>query len=103
MVEIKHNAKLPGNDDFILARQVEQVYYLSYSCEKLDACRVVYKVNPRERLHTLANIAFHIDDRQIDEVYQEEELPTTFVVEPGVTLDSLVEDGDDVPILQKQK
>jgi hypothetical protein len=23
MVEIKHNAKLPGNDDFILAHQVE--------------------------------------------------------------------------------
>jgi hypothetical protein len=27
MVEIKHNAKLPGNDDFILANQVEQVYF----------------------------------------------------------------------------
>jgi hypothetical protein len=26
MVEIKHNAKLLANDDFILAHQVEQVY-----------------------------------------------------------------------------
>jgi hypothetical protein len=28
MVEIKHNAKLPSNDNFILAHQVEHVYYL---------------------------------------------------------------------------
>jgi hypothetical protein len=48
MIEIKHNAKLPGNDDFILAHQVKQVYYLKYPCEKLAAWRVVYKVNPRE-------------------------------------------------------
>jgi hypothetical protein len=32
MVEIKHSAKLPGNDDFVLAHQVEWVYYLSYIC-----------------------------------------------------------------------
>jgi hypothetical protein len=32
MVEIKLNAKLSGNDDFILAHRVEQVYYLSYPC-----------------------------------------------------------------------
>jgi hypothetical protein len=37
MAEIKHNAKLPGNDDFILAHQVKQVYYLKYPCEKLVA------------------------------------------------------------------
>jgi hypothetical protein len=48
MVEIKHNAKLPGNDDFILAHQVKQMYYLKYPCEKLATWRVVYKVNPRE-------------------------------------------------------
>jgi hypothetical protein len=48
MVEIKHNAKLPRNDDFILAHQVKQVYYLKYPCEKLTAWQVVYKVNPRE-------------------------------------------------------
>jgi hypothetical protein len=48
MVEIKHNAKLPGNDNLILAHQVEHVYYLKYQCQKLAAWRVVYKVNPRE-------------------------------------------------------
>jgi hypothetical protein len=37
MVEIKHNAKLSDNDDFILAQQVAQVYYLKYPCEKLTA------------------------------------------------------------------
>jgi hypothetical protein len=52
MVEIKHNSKLPDNDDFILAHQAEHVYYLKYPCEKLAAWRVVYKVNPRERLYT---------------------------------------------------
>jgi hypothetical protein len=42
MVEIKHNAKLPANDDFILAHQVEQVYYLNYPYQKLAAWRVVF-------------------------------------------------------------
>jgi hypothetical protein len=103
MVEIKHNAKLPGNDDFILAHQVKQVYYLKYPCEKLATWRVVYKVNPREWLYTPTNSAYHFDDKQVDEIYQEEELPTSFVVEPGATLDSLVEDGVDDTVLQKQK
>jgi hypothetical protein len=48
MVEIKHNAKLTDNDDFILAHQVEHEYYLKYPCQKLAAWRVVYKVNPHE-------------------------------------------------------
>jgi hypothetical protein len=48
MVEIKHNAKLLGNDDFILAHQVKHVYYLKYPCQNLAAWRVVYKVNTHE-------------------------------------------------------
>jgi hypothetical protein len=35
-------------------------------------------------------------------IYQEE-LPTSFVVEPDAALDSLVGDGADVTILQKHK
>jgi hypothetical protein len=50
MVEMKHNSKLPGNDDFILAHQAEQVYYLNYPCQKLAAWWVLYKVIPREWL-----------------------------------------------------
>jgi hypothetical protein len=62
MVEIKHNAKLLGNDDFILAHQVERVYYLKYPCQKLAAWRVVYKVNPHERLLTRIDDAYHFND-----------------------------------------
>jgi hypothetical protein len=62
MVEIKHNAKLPCNDGFILAHQVKQVYYLTYPCQKLAVWRVVYKVNPCEWLHTPTDVACHFDD-----------------------------------------
>jgi hypothetical protein len=54
-----------------------QVYYLPHPSEKLCAWRVVHKVNPRERLHTLGDAGYHdtltLDD-DIDVVYQEEEL-----------------------------
>jgi hypothetical protein len=103
MVEIKHNAKLSGNDDFILVHQVEHVYYLKYPCQKMAAWRVVYKVNPCEQLHTPTKDAYHFDDEQVDEIYQEEELPTSFVTEPSVALNSLLGDGVDATILQKWK
>jgi hypothetical protein len=101
MVEIKHNVKLPGNDDFILAHQVKHVYYLKYPCQKLAGWRLVYKMNPREQLHTPTDDAYYFDDEQVDEIYQEEELSTSFVIEPNAALDSLVGDGVDVTILQK--
>jgi hypothetical protein len=69
MVEIKHNAKLSGNDDFILAHQIEQVYYLKYPCEKLVAWQIVYKVNARELLYTPIDDAYHFDDEHVDEIY----------------------------------
>jgi hypothetical protein len=103
MVEIKHNAKLPGNADFILAHEVEQVYYLSYPWQKLAAQWVVYRVNPCEWLPTTTDVSYHFDDEQVDEIYQEEELSTSFVIESCATLDSLVGDGADVTILQKHK
>jgi hypothetical protein len=71
---------------FVLAHQVEQVYYLSYPCQKLNAWWVVNKVKPHERLHTLSDVGYHdtpmLDDG-VDEVYQEEELPPFFIVDPG--------------------
>jgi hypothetical protein len=105
MAWLKSNTMLNyrHNDDFILAHQVEHVYYLKYPCEKLAAWRVVYKVNPREWLYTPTDVAYHFNDEQVDEIYQEEELPTSFFVEPGVALNSLVGEGADVTILQKQK
>jgi hypothetical protein len=75
MVEVKHDEQLWGYDTFILAHQVQQVYYLPYPCEKLSAWWVVHKVKPHERLCTLGDAAYHdtltLDD-DIDEVSQKE-------------------------------
>jgi hypothetical protein len=63
---------------------------------------------PRERLHTLGEIGYHdtptLDD-DIDEVYQEEELPPSFIIDPGAGLGDLVGDADDIemPVIVKQK
>jgi hypothetical protein len=44
-------------------------------------------------------------DDDVDEVYQEEELPPSFVIDPGAGLDDLVGDADDIemPIVVKRK
>jgi hypothetical protein len=55
------------------------VYYLNYPCQKLAAWHVVYKVNPHEWLYTPTDVAYHFNDEQVDEIYQDEELPTSFV------------------------
>jgi hypothetical protein len=60
MVEVKHNEQLRGYDTFVLAHQVEQVYYLSYPCQRLSAWWVVHKVNPCEQLHILGDAAYMI-------------------------------------------
>jgi hypothetical protein len=57
---------------------------------------VVHKVNPRERLHTPCTAGYQFEDEQADDVYQEEELPTTFTIDEGVALNSLVGDRNDV-------
>jgi hypothetical protein len=46
--EVKHVHQLRGWDSFVLAHQVEQVYYMSYPCKKLSVWWVVYRVNPHE-------------------------------------------------------
>jgi hypothetical protein len=108
MVKVKHNERLQGYDTFVLAHQVEQVYYLSYPCQKLNAWWVVHKMNPRERLDTPGDAGYHdtlmLND-DVDEVYEEEELPPSFVVDPDVRLDDLVGDADDIemPIVVKRK
>jgi hypothetical protein len=60
-------------------------------------------VNPCELLHTPTHVAYHIDDEYVDEVYQEQELPTSFVIEPGAALNSLNRYDVDVTVLQKWK
>jgi hypothetical protein len=59
----------------------------------MSACLVVHKVNPYERLHTPGNARYHDTlalDGDIDEVYQEEELSASFIMEPNPGLDDLV-------------
>jgi hypothetical protein len=53
-------------------------------------------VNPRKRLHTPCSVGYQFKDDHVDEIYKEEELPTTFTVDEGVTLNSLVGDHDDI-------
>jgi hypothetical protein len=66
---------------------------------KLSAWWVVHKVNPREQLHTPGDVVYHdtltLDD-DVDEVYQEEELPPSFIIDPGAGLDDLVGGNDDI-------
>jgi hypothetical protein len=108
MVEVKHNERLWGYDTFVLTHQVEQVYYLCYPCQKLNAWWVVHKVNPHERLHTPDDAGYHdtpmLDD-DVDEDYQEEELPPSFVVDAAAGLDDLVGDANDIEMsfVVKQK
>jgi hypothetical protein len=59
-------------------------------------------VNPHEWLHTLSDAGYHgtstLDD-DVDEVYQEEELSPSFVIDPGAGLDDLEGDADDIEML----
>jgi hypothetical protein len=64
---------------------------MSYPNPKFKAWWVVHKVNPRERLHTPCNVGYQPEDEHANDVYQEEELPTTFTIDEGVALNSLVE------------
>jgi hypothetical protein len=69
---------------------------MSYPNPKFKAWWVVHKVNPRERLHTPCTTGYQFEDEHANGVYQEEELPTTFTIDEGVALNSLVEDRNDV-------
>lgn len=104
MVEVKHNQKLKGNENWVLAHQCEQVYYLPYPCEKLNAWWVVYKVNSRESLYTPTHDGYYASqfDEEV-EILQEEELSTSFVVELGPELNSLVGESEDTVSVPKKR
>ena len=70
-----------------------------YPCTKLEATWVVYKVNPRERLHNKGEW-FEIE---VQEIYQEDELPTNFNIDTEVLPESLVGDSEDVVSPNKRK
>jgi hypothetical protein len=106
MVEVKHTHRLRGCDPFVLAHQVEQVYYMSYPCEKLSAWWVVYRMNPHERLHTPDDFGYHenqVPTGEVDEVYQDDELPCSFNIHLELALNSLFGDANDVTVPEQRK
>jgi hypothetical protein len=106
MVKVKHARRLRGYDLFVLAHQVEQVYYISYPCEKLCAWWVVYRVNPHEQIHTPDDSVYHENQvlvGEVDEVYQDDELSCSFNINPDLALNSLVGDANDVTLPEQRK
>jgi hypothetical protein len=106
MVEVKHAHQRHGCDPFVLAHQVEQVYYMLYPREKLSAWCVVYRVNPREWLHTPDDSGYHenqVPHGEVDEVYQDDELPCLFNIDLELALNSLLSDANDVIVPEQRK
>jgi hypothetical protein len=106
MVEVKHAHRLHGCDPFVLAHQVEQVYYMLYPREKLSVWCVVYRVNPREWLHTPDDSGYHenqVPHGEVDEVYQDDELPCLFNIDLELALNSLLSDANDVIVPEQRK
>jgi hypothetical protein len=67
---------------------------------------VVYRVNPRERLHTLDDSGYHENQvrvGEVDEVYQDDELSCSFNINSDLTLNSLVSDANDVTLLEQRE
>jgi hypothetical protein len=106
MVEVKHVHRLCGCDPLVLARQVEQVYYMPYPCKKLSAWWVVYRVSPHKRLHTSDDSGYHENQvlaREVNEVYLDDELPCSFNIDPDSALNSLLSDANDVTVPEQRK
>jgi hypothetical protein len=64
----------------------------------------VYIVNPRERLYTPGEDEYkfgHLE--RVDEVFQEEDLPTSFHIDPAPALDSLVADTNDLTFPERRR
>jgi hypothetical protein len=109
MVEVKHNDRLKGHDTIILAHQCKQVYYMTYPSKKkgLVDWRVVYKVNPRERLYPPGDAGYV--ESQIEqevgaaEIFQDEELTSTFNVQTEMLEESLLGAQNDVEVPPKRK
>jgi hypothetical protein len=82
------------------------VCYMSYPCEKLSALLVMYKVNPREWLHTLDDSGYHenqVVTGEVHEVYQDDELSCSFNIDLDSALNSLLSDANDVAVPEERK
>jgi hypothetical protein len=109
MVEVKHNDRLKGLDTIILAHQCEQVYYMTYPSKKkgLVDCRVVYKVNAPERLYAPGDAGYVESKIEQEvgaaEIFQDDELTSTFNVQTEMLEESLLGDQNDVEVPPKRK
>jgi hypothetical protein len=62
-------------------------------------------VNPRERLHTPSDVDYHenqVEAEEVDEVYQNDELPSSFNIDPNSALESLLNDVNDVIVPEER-
>jgi hypothetical protein len=63
----------------------------------------VYRVNTREWLDIPDDSGYHenqVPTGEVDEVYQDHELPSSFNIDPDLTLNSLLDDANDVTVLE---
>lgn len=106
MVEVKHERIMTrGCSKFVLGFQVDQVYYMSYPCIDLKDWWVVYNVNPRERLYLKGDTSYRQNEVEADveEIYQEIEVPPVFNIETTMEPDSVAGDLNDVIVPPKRK
>jgi hypothetical protein len=104
MTQVQHKKLLQGHDTYIFAHQANQVYFSTYPCKKLFTCRVVYNVNPCERLYTTGEDEYHFEHlEQVDEVFQKEDLSTSFHIDLAPALDSLVIDINDLTFPERRR
>jgi hypothetical protein len=67
---------------------------------------MVYRVNPREQLHTPNDSSYHenqVAAGEVDEVYQDDELPYLFNIDLDSALNSLLSDANDVTVPEQRK
>jgi hypothetical protein len=63
-------------------------------------------VNPREWLHTPNDSGYHenqVPVGEVDKVYQDDELPCSFNIDPKLALNSLLSDANDVTVPEQRK
>jgi hypothetical protein len=107
LVEVNHKLRLSGNNPFVLAHQVEMVYYMSYPCclESLEPWWIVQRVRPPGRLPIRGDEGYDECelDRTVPEAFQENECNGAFEVDIGMALDRLDGDTGDVIVSEVQK
>jgi hypothetical protein len=67
---------------------------------------VVYKVNPYEQLSTPDDSGYHenqVPTREVDGVYQDDELSRSFNIDPDSALNSLLGNANNVTVLKQRK